>query len=257
VPSTWTCDGVLFGDEQGCDCGCGAVDPDCSVMDAYVYGCPFDHRVCGSAGLCSISFCHRNGDCGSQWCTGAYAEGNQRFGGYCANPVVGGHAPGYACTIDEQCASLLCAGGQCRVHCQADADCEGSTRCVALPVRDDGTGLIQGYVGACDLIAGSGATCTSQAACGAIERCIVVMDPSTSQPRFLCASLLELDATGRACNLNACPAGYRCEDSGTGRICTLPCPAGNSDCPSGYHCADRPLAPLLQSGAMVPVCVPG
>jgi hypothetical protein len=85
----------------------------------------------------------------------------------------------------------------------------------------------------------------------------VVMTPSSFEPRFLCTAVLDLQAQGRSCSLNACPAGYRCEETSSGSVCSLPCPGGAADCPSGSTCQMRSFAPLLQSGATVPLCVPG
>ena len=34
VPSTWTCNPLFFGSKDGCDCNCGAWDPDCDAETA-------------------------------------------------------------------------------------------------------------------------------------------------------------------------------------------------------------------------------
>ena len=39
-PAEWTCDAGFFGTEDGCDCGCGALDPDCT--DGTFAACEFD-----------------------------------------------------------------------------------------------------------------------------------------------------------------------------------------------------------------------
>jgi len=46
APAEWTCDPTYYGTDDGCDCGCGAVDPDCA--DATVGSCEF----CGGIGYC-------------------------------------------------------------------------------------------------------------------------------------------------------------------------------------------------------------
>ncbi|MEM9693073.1 MAG: lamin tail domain-containing protein [Myxococcota bacterium] len=43
---TWTCDPGFYGTADGCDCGCGVVDPDCT--DATVASCDF----CDACGTC-------------------------------------------------------------------------------------------------------------------------------------------------------------------------------------------------------------
>eukprot|EP00959_Pyramimonas_sp_CCMP1952_P166868 3487560-Pyramimonas_sp.AAC.1 len=32
VPSDWLCDPLFYGTDDGCDCECGAYDPDCSKL---------------------------------------------------------------------------------------------------------------------------------------------------------------------------------------------------------------------------------
>jgi len=54
VPPEWTCDPDFYGTDDGCDCGCGALDPDCS--DATVGSCEY----CGEDGAC---------DAGSEDCS--------------------------------------------------------------------------------------------------------------------------------------------------------------------------------------------
>jgi len=257
IPDNWTCDGVLYGDEQGCDCGCGAVDPDCEAEDdPFVYGCPFEAQVCADTGICDITFCHDNDECGGQWCTGAYAEGDFTFGGFCAEPIQEGDPPGSICGIHEECASLLCAGDQCRQHCESDLACPGDSICVGIPIKDIGTRLVQGYAGVCDLVAGSATPCNAQTDCPGGERCIAVMDPVSGTPRTVCSALLDVNADGQPCDFDDCPAGYRCEETDNGAVCALPCPGGASDCLSGFACTERPFAPLLDNGATVPLCLP-
>ncbi len=51
VPDGWTCDATYYGAGDGCDCGCGVVDPDCA--DMAVGSCDF----CDDAGSCSADAC--------------------------------------------------------------------------------------------------------------------------------------------------------------------------------------------------------
>jgi hypothetical protein len=46
-PAGWTCDVFYYGTFDGCDCGCGVLDPDC--IDGTVGSCEF----CGAPGSCS------------------------------------------------------------------------------------------------------------------------------------------------------------------------------------------------------------
>lgn len=51
VPSGWTCAGEYYEDGADCDCECGAVDPDCSIAGAQVFGCETG-EVCNASGMC-------------------------------------------------------------------------------------------------------------------------------------------------------------------------------------------------------------
>lgn len=53
VPLDWTCGDTSYGTGDGCDCGCGAVDPDC---------------VSASADACD--YCDGGGSCGDAACPG-------------------------------------------------------------------------------------------------------------------------------------------------------------------------------------------
>ena len=57
IPDGWTCEPGYYGATDGCDCDCGAVDPDCSDPEATVFGCddPTDTGVCLPDGTCQQS----------------------------------------------------------------------------------------------------------------------------------------------------------------------------------------------------------
>ena len=38
-PAEWTCSSSYYNANDGCDCNCGASDPDCAIPGSYVYGC--------------------------------------------------------------------------------------------------------------------------------------------------------------------------------------------------------------------------
>ncbi len=50
-PPSWTCDADFYGALDGCDCNCGAVDPDCALGSQEVIGCEAG-QVC-AMGVCS------------------------------------------------------------------------------------------------------------------------------------------------------------------------------------------------------------
>lgn len=51
VPPEWACDSSYYAANDGCDCGCGASDPDCA--DQSVGSCDY----CAEAGSCSATEC--------------------------------------------------------------------------------------------------------------------------------------------------------------------------------------------------------
>lgn len=51
VPSEWACNPVFYDAADGCDCACGAPDPDCDLPDQQLFNCE-DGQVCSSEGLC-------------------------------------------------------------------------------------------------------------------------------------------------------------------------------------------------------------
>ncbi|MBI2898174.1 MAG: hypothetical protein HYY06_31785 [Deltaproteobacteria bacterium] len=50
-PGSWTCAESYYDARDGCDCGCGAYDPDCEVEGQDVYGCE-EGQTCGWDGTC-------------------------------------------------------------------------------------------------------------------------------------------------------------------------------------------------------------
>lgn len=69
VPAEWLCDAGYHGDGAVCDCGCGALDPDCAIAPEQVAGCGAN-ETCGAGGVCVAStepvpepFVHNHGSC--------------------------------------------------------------------------------------------------------------------------------------------------------------------------------------------------
>jgi hypothetical protein len=57
VPAEWTCSARYYGSADGCDCGCGAADPDCqgfgcTVASCSAPSCRFCHAADGSSESC-------------------------------------------------------------------------------------------------------------------------------------------------------------------------------------------------------------
>ncbi len=51
VPKAWTCGADTYAAHNGCDCGCGAPDPDCKVAGQALHGCA-STETCGDGGTC-------------------------------------------------------------------------------------------------------------------------------------------------------------------------------------------------------------
>jgi len=51
VPRNWQCSAAWYDNLDGCDCGCGAKDPDCENGDQDIFGCE-DGETCNGNGVC-------------------------------------------------------------------------------------------------------------------------------------------------------------------------------------------------------------
>jgi len=61
VPSTWICDRSYFNASDGCDCNCGAYDPDCDNTDEQsnrLYNCPCDDMICKKPNGYCYGYCN-------------------------------------------------------------------------------------------------------------------------------------------------------------------------------------------------------
>jgi hypothetical protein len=87
VPSEWTCPPSYYGSDNGCDCGCGAPDPDCPTDE--IDAC----RFCDAPGSCSTSSgCPGNvsfqDPTSCAVCGDGFIEGDERCDPVPANPMV-------------------------------------------------------------------------------------------------------------------------------------------------------------------------
>jgi len=67
VPEEWVCDPEVYNASDGCDCDCGAYDPDCNNYDSIVFNCDTD-EICLPYGNCSTfySYVPANWTCSSE-----------------------------------------------------------------------------------------------------------------------------------------------------------------------------------------------
>jgi hypothetical protein len=52
MPENWTCSNSSYDAQDGCDCGCGALDPDCTDPSQQVDGCVSSEATCSAHGEC-------------------------------------------------------------------------------------------------------------------------------------------------------------------------------------------------------------
>ena len=243
VPTSWHCSVHAFADKAGCDCGCGAVDPDCKDSKAVVFGCPTAKTKCGGNGVCDVKFCTADSACNAdQVCSGAYYQSKARFAGVCAGPVAGGLQAGADCEAHAGCSSQLCIAGHCATHCGKDTDCPTGLNCLARPLSLGKALSISGFTGVCQKVNGTAKACAKQADCAATgETCVALVDATTLQARHVCSSPDFALAPGEACPSSGCGDGLFCVGSANGPVCTRPCPGGAADCPSGWTCGTTAL----------------
>ncbi len=164
----WFCSPAWFGGGDGCDCGCGARDPDCDDPAQEVYGC-LPGQVCDAAGDCASE--GGGGDVPAEWTCLDWEYGDGEFcdcecGVYDPDCDVSDYAFncgfGEACNADGTCedpgsgsgvpAGWTCpdfwydAGDDCECECGAyDPDCDDPT----APVYFCGPGETCGGDGTC------------------------------------------------------------------------------------------------------------
>ncbi len=105
APPQWTCASTKYGASDGCDCNCGAYDPDCDKQPVPAYNCN-PNEVCTKSGKCCKP------DCSGKQC------GDDGCGGSCGT-----------CTSGQQCKNGQCVAG-CTPNCAGkqcgDDGCGGS-----------------------------------------------------------------------------------------------------------------------------------
>jgi hypothetical protein len=219
VPAEWTCPDGWYEAADGCDCACGAPDPDCDDPEQDVLGCQ-DGQTC-EAGLCE--------GIPTDWsCEDAAFDDGANCNCECdahdpdcddvANPVVG-------CTGDQVCSpSDVCVDPEAICDDLLDNDEDGIFDC------DDET------------------ACTGEAACepgaGAVGvACDANTDCDASDDDPICLSEAQFDFDGGACSEwcdladDDCPADSVCLSLGLPDrgVCAPTC-GDDDDCRDGAHC---------------------
>lgn len=110
----WICDGDWYGAGDGCDCNCGAWDPDCDDPEAKVYHCELG-QTCSQPGVCSgdvQQICE-------QWT--------------CAPAYYGGHD---GCDCLCGCYDPDCDNPDSQVlNCQLGQTCDPQGQCAGTPIE--------------------------------------------------------------------------------------------------------------------------
>ncbi len=192
LPKGWTCPHGQYDDGHHCDCGCGAIDPDCKLPGVTVFGCAAGQTCVadGTCGKCEPNCKDANGktkSCGSDGC-----------GGSCGScPDQGSSKPPLAC-IDGACVDgcgpkpLACqtatcgsdgCGGSCGT-CGAGAFCHEG-QCKPEPGKS--------CVGYCKGKAPGGCSCED--GCDKAGSCC---------SDFIGVCVCKSDCTGRVCGDDGC-----------------------------------------------------
>ncbi len=123
VPSTWACAAAWYDALDGCDCECGAVDPDCLVEDQTVYGCS-NGQTCSAKGKCKGDARTNQGQC---WCLSECTDGSDGWEPWC-NTLAGWsycslcNGGGSATSCEGNCGGMG-KGCFCDDHCGDFGDC--------------------------------------------------------------------------------------------------------------------------------------
>ena len=194
IPPVWSCAKKAWADGVTCDCGCGALDPDCAVASNPVSGCK--SGKCQTDGSCQACVPQCSGKaCGDDGCGGLC--------GICDEPGKSACVAGVCQACVPDCAGKACGadgcGGQCGA-CGPGLKC-AFDQCVYPPAEES-------CLGHCGAYASSGCGCT--AACASDANCCVDVG--------LCGCLPKCD-------------GIACGDDGCGGTCGS-CAAG-SNCIGG------------------------
>jgi len=228
--SGWFCNPSYQGGHDGCDCDCGAYDPDCATMST-LYGCE-PGQFCDAAGHCTDT------------CVPS-----------CAGKACGGDGCGGACGTCE--AALFCHDGQCVTGWFCEPAYQGSggscdCDCGAYdPDCDDPAAFVFG----CE----DWQTCDTTGHC--VGECTPTCGEHTCGPDG-CGGTCGTCTDGRHCSADGqCVAGWFCNPAyqGSGDGCDCNCGAYDPDCddPTGWIMGCEPWQTCDATGACTPdVCPP-
>jgi hypothetical protein len=240
VPKEWTCQSSRYGDGKFCDCGCGALDPDCS--DERVESCDVCLIIgsCGHAPCPSNVLADDNAHCATEpgWLCGAASYGDgvcdcgcgaldidcaSQNAEACEACPVDGCASLFDCSTIEPEDNTVCTSAPRSWTCDARLYGDGSRCDCGCGFRDPDCATSD--VSACDSCNDQGA-CSHQECPGTIDpdvnvRCARPAPPST----WTCDARLYADTKSCECGCGA--QDPDCPDNE---------PASCTTCACGSHC---------------------
>ena len=192
IPVAWNCAKTAFADGQTCDCGCGAVDPDCADALRPVIGCK-SSGACLPSGACPVCTPGCAGKaCGDDGCGGSC--------GACADPAKPSCVAGACAACVPSCTGKACGDDGCGGTC---GTCGEGQLCAvdqcAYP------SVAQSCQGHCGGLAPSGCACTP--GCSGDGSCCVDVG--------LCGCVP--DCSSKTCGDDGC--GSSCGACGAGSVC--------------------------------------
>eukprot|EP01105_Mastigella_eilhardi_P003082 TRINITY_DN1392_c0_g1_i2.p1 TRINITY_DN1392_c0_g1~~TRINITY_DN1392_c0_g1_i2.p1 ORF type:complete len:1456 (-),score=74.94 TRINITY_DN1392_c0_g1_i2:371-4738(-) len=130
IPVGWTCDPLAFNSSDGCDCGCGAVDPDCAASAGFIFGCVNSDNLVG----CSAGTCEYLVSLPKSWtCPPDLFNANDGCHCNCGANDPDCDKPGVSSTpLGCPCTGMMCSSGIC------SGDCFGVKFVLSAPVCGDG-----------------------------------------------------------------------------------------------------------------------
>jgi hypothetical protein len=237
LASAWTCEAQRYGSGDGCDCGCGAADPDCAGKGCSEYGCRDDacQRCTDTDYAASTSV-----GCGSDAWTCSLSHYGTGDGCDCGCGV---RDPD--CGKDQGCSEAGCQQDAC-AYCHAGNATDAGTfdpRSDNDYILCDPPGDAKGWTcGSVDDAAWKNAEC--DCGCGRPDPyCRIVQRKSCSEPGCQTATCEYCtDASGK----RAACAGPTWSSTGTCKpenyaldgVCDCGCGAIDPDCAAGEGCAD-------------------
>ncbi len=127
-PTDWTCSDGFYGTDDGCDCGCGVVDPDCASSSASAC----DYQWCSHGSPASSA----NHQCGNAGGGGGSGSGGSSSGSECDS--IYDCQAGYGCSFDyangdavRRCRYVGGYHGQCYDHVASNPSTASAWNCAA------------------------------------------------------------------------------------------------------------------------------